>query len=122
LAGLTWGLTKLYETFAHSLVFVPPTDPVLQFLTTLPMAVACGGLAIAAWERRPRVTLLLAPAVAGLTAAFMHLLPFDHRVGLHAAWAVLVLAAFALARLRASLPRPWRFVPYAVGTGARGEV
>jgi len=116
LAGLTWGIAKLYETFAHSLVFVPATDPVLQFLTALPMALAVVGLAIAARERRARVALLLASAAAGLTAAFMHLLPLDHRVGLHAGWPVLVLAAFALARLRASLPRPWRFVPYAAGT------
>jgi len=60
--------------------------------------------------------LLLAPPAAGLTAAFVHLLPFDQRVGLHAGWPVLVLAAFALTHLHRILPGRWRLATPVLST------
>lgn len=116
LAAATWGLTRLYGVFAHSLVFFPPDNPVLQFIVGLPVLLAVVGLVFIL--RRPTVAplLLLAPPVAGLAAAYVHLLPFDQRLGLHAAWPLLVLAAFALACLHQTLGGRWRIVIPALST------
>jgi hypothetical protein len=116
LAAVIWGLTRLYGVFAHSLVFFPPDNPVLQFIVGLPVLLAALGLVFVL--RRPTVTrlLLLAPPMAGLAAAYVHLLPFDQRLGLHAAWPLLVLAAFALTCLHQTLRGRWRIVIPALST------
>ena len=111
-AALTWAAARLYETFAHSLIFVPPQHPVLHFLVGLPMTLAVVGIAVAVRQRNLRAALLLVPPAAGLVAAFVHLMPFDQRVGLHAGWPVLVLAAFALTHLRRILPGQWRLATH----------
>jgi hypothetical protein len=116
LAALTWGITRLYGTFAHSVVFFPPEDPVLQFIVAVPMVLAVVTLPFV--MRRPAASsmLLLAPPVAGLGAAFVHLLPFDQRLGLHATWPVLVLAALGLTQLRGILPGRWRIATGVLST------
>jgi hypothetical protein len=116
LAALTWGLAKLYGAFAHSVVFFPPRDPVLQFIVAVPVVLAVVGLVFTL--RRPTVSslMLLAPPVAGLAAAFLRVLPFDQRLGLHATWPLLVLAALGLTRLHRILPGRWRIVTYALST------
>jgi hypothetical protein len=116
LAALTWGLAKLYAAFAHSVVVSPPRDPVLQLIVAVPVVLAVVGLVFA--FRPPTVSslLLLAPPVAGLAAAFLHLLPFDQRLALHATWPLLVLAALGLTRLHRILPGRWRLATHALST------
>lgn len=114
--ALTWGLVRLYGAFAHSVVFLPPRDPVLQLIVAVPLVLAVVGLVFAV--RRPTVAslLLLAPPVAGLAAAFLRLLPFDHRLALHATWPLLVLAALGLTRLHRVLPGRWRIATHSLST------
>ena len=116
IAALTWALAKLYGAFAHSVVFFPPRDPVLQFIVGVPVVLAIVGLVFAL--RRPTASslMLLAPPVAGLAAAFLHILPFDQRLGLHATWPLLVLAALGLTRLHRILPGRWRIATFALST------
>jgi hypothetical protein len=116
LAALTWGLARLYGAFSHSLVFFPPRDPVLQSIVAVPAVLAVAGLVLVL--RRPIVPsmLLLAPPLAGLAAAFLHILPFDQRVGLHATWPLLVLAALGLTRFHRILPGRWRLATHILST------
>lgn len=108
LAAVTWSLAKLFGAFAHSLVFFPPQVPVLRFIVTVPVVLAVLGLAFALRRPTVRPLLLLAPPAAGLTAAFLHMLPFDQRLGLHATWTVLVLAALGLTGLQRVTLGRWR--------------
>lgn len=108
-AAVAWVIDRLHGTFAHSLVFFPPRDPVLQFVVALPLAWAVLGLVDLAVRRSLRSALLLAPLAAALSAAFARLLPFDQRLGLHATWTVLVLAALGLTAFRRILPGRWRY-------------
>lgn len=107
-AALTWAFGKLHAVSAHLLVFFPPRDPLTQLIVALPMALAVVGLVVGFRRRTLVPALLLAPPAAGLSAAFLHLLPFDHRLGLHATWPLLVLAAAGLTGLRGVLPGRWR--------------
>lgn len=114
LAPLGWAVGKLYAVFAHSLVFIPPSSPLLRVIVGVPLALALVGLVFA--RRTPmRAALLLAPPAAGLLAAFIHLLPFDQRLGLHAAWPILVLATIGLAGLAGVLPGRWRHLATTLG-------
>lgn len=108
LAALTWGFGKLYDVSAHLLVFFPPRGPLAQAIVALPLVLAVVGLGIGFQRRSLAPALLLVPPVAGLSAAFVHLLPFDHRLGLHATWPLLILAAFGLTCLCRALPGRWR--------------
>ncbi len=108
IAAVTWTLTRSWEVFGHAIVFYPPDNPVLVFIVTLPVVFAAGGLIAALKRRAALVVLLLAPPVAAWTAAFLHLLPFDGRLGLHATWPVLMLAGFALTSVEAGARGRWR--------------
>lgn len=108
LTAVAWFLPKFYGVFSHSLVFFPPDSALLTAIVMIPAGLAVAGIAVLVVRRDWRVALLVAPPTAAFAAAFAHLLPFDHRVGIHAAWPLLVLAAAALQDLGRRQSRPSR--------------
>jgi hypothetical protein len=109
--GLAWAGRSLYEVFAHSLVFFPPSNIVLGTIVSLPLLLGVVGLARLAPRSRLRVAILLTPPLAGLLAATFHLLPFGQRLGLHAAWPFLVLAGAGLHELTGMATSRRRWMP-----------
>jgi hypothetical protein len=109
--ALAWAARSLYEGFAHSLVFFPPSNVVLVAIVALPLLLGVIGLARLVRRSWPKAAILLAPPVAGLLAAAFHLLPFGQRLGLHAAWPFLVLAGAGLHELAGMATRGWRWIP-----------
>jgi hypothetical protein len=103
LTASTWAPRQLFSIFAHFLLFLSP--PALVAAVVVPLAaLAIVGL-IWLGRRMPwPVVLLTTPAVAGLFAAYAGLLPFRHRVGLYAGWAILVAAMGGIEAVRAWLP------------------
>lgn len=106
--AVAWFMPRFHHVFGHSLVFIPPSGPLLTFLVMFPAGLAVVGLITLAARREGRLALLLAPVLAAFGGAFAHLLPFDQRVGIHAVWPVLVLAAAALDAGERHDRRPWR--------------
>lgn len=109
LAAIAWAPRQIFAVFGHFLLFVTP--PVLVAAVVAPAAVlALVGLP---WlfRRVPLPAVLLsAPIAAGLLGAYAGVLPFRHRVGLYAGWAVLALSMAGLEALRTWLPRRVRFL------------
>jgi len=112
--ALTWAAGSLWEVFAHSLIFFPPSTVVLMTIVALPLALGVPGLVRLARRHPTRTALLLTPPVAGLMAAALHLLPFGQRLGLHAAWPFLVLAGAGLHGLMQRVSGRWRWAPRAL--------
>lgn len=119
-AALVWTGQRLYGVFAHSIAFIVPKAPALVAVLLVLMALAAVGLVLAVRRggagagvdgSQRLVVLLLAPPLAALAAAFAHLLPFDNRLGLHAAWPILVLAGAGLTGLEHRAPGRWRLLP-----------
>jgi hypothetical protein len=111
-AGLgapAWAPRQVLSVFAHFLLYVTP--PVLVAAIAAPAAaLALVGLP-GLWRRDPwSAALLAAPVAAGLLGAYAGLLPFRHRTGLYAGWAVLALGTAGLELVRACLPRRLRFL------------
>jgi hypothetical protein len=104
LAWLTWMPGQLFSAFAHFLIFLTPLPLVLLLVAPL-TAVGVIGLAQLVRSQAWRTAILSAPIVAGIAAAVAGLLPFRHRVALHAVWPILVFAMAGLeaveSRLRA---------------------
>ena len=108
LALVTWMPRQLFSAFAHFLLFFTPLPLVL--LVAVPVAgVAALGFSTAIRLNPWRTALLSAPIVSGCAAAVAGLLPFRHRVALHAVWPILVFAVGGLGTietwLRARRPR-----------------
>lgn len=108
IGALVWFVPRFYDVFGHSIVFFPPSGPLLTFIVAFPAALAVAGLVALAAKRDGRVALLLVPVLAAFGAAYLHLLPFDQRIGIHAVWPILVLAAAALDGWQRHERRPWR--------------
>jgi hypothetical protein len=107
LALLTWIPRQGFSAFAHFLIFLTPLPLVL--LLVVPLA----GLAVLALPTAVRVhswqaALLSAPIVAGLAAAVIGVLPFRHRLALHAVWPILVFAMIGLHASRAGFAQNGR--------------
>jgi len=112
--AITWAARSLYEVFAHSLVFFPPSNVVLVAMVTLPLLLGVVGLIRLVRRSWPKAAILLTPPVAGLMAAAFHLLPFGQRLGLHATWPFLVLAGAGLHELARTMTGRWRWMPRSV--------
>lgn len=114
LAAVAWAGRRLYGVFEHFMVFEPPDALAVRLLLWLILGLAVAGLYVGYRRDRIRWAVLLTPAAAGLAAAFIRLLPFDQRLGLHAGWPFLVLAALGLAGLEGLASGRWRLAPRAL--------
>src|SRR5262245_2368807 len=95
---LTWVPRQLFSAFAHFLLFITPLPLILLIVVPVAAAAVVGFATVV--RRQPWQTALLsAPILGGLAAAIAGLLPFRHRLALHAVWPVLVFAAVGLEAL-----------------------
>lgn len=118
LAAAGWTGRRLYGVFEHFMVFEPPDALPVRILLWLILVLAVGGLYVGFRRDRIRWAVLLAPGVAGLAAGFVQLLPFDQRLGLHAGWPFLILAALGLSGIEALTSGRWRLAPRALAVVA----
>lgn len=108
--ALVWAARSLWEVFAHSLVFFPPSNAALVAMVAIPLLLGAIGLARLIRRGWPQAAILLVPPVAGLMAAALQLLPFGQRLGLHATWSLLVLAGGGLDELAGIVTGRWRWM------------
>ena len=103
---IAWLPRQVLSVFGHFVLFFP--SPPLVWLVVAPLlATAAIGVRSVVRSHPARTALLSAPVVAGVAAAVLGLLPFRHRVALHAIWPILVFAAAGLATVETWL-RGWR--------------
>lgn len=103
---LLWAPRQIAMAFGQAL-YILPGGPLWVHVGVL-LALAVVGLTYLA-RRHPRRALLLStPIVAGILAAAFHLLPFRHRLALHAAWPVLIFSMWGIEALWRALPGRWR--------------
>ncbi len=118
LALLVWLPRQLFSVFAHFLIFFTPLPLVLLVVAPLAIVAAIGLPALVRlypWQ----AAIVSAPIVAGVGAAATGLLPFRHRLALHAAWPILVFAIVGLRRLESWLRARWpRLAPAAAPVAA----
>jgi len=106
LALLVWLPRQLFSVFAHFLIFFTPLPLVLLLVVPL-VLVAAIGLPVLARLYPWQTVIVSAPMVAGVAAAVAGLLPFRHRLALHAAWPILVFAVVGLQRIENRLRVQW---------------
>jgi hypothetical protein len=103
---ITWLPRQLFSAFAHFLLFFAPL-PLLLFVVTPLVAAAVIGLPTLVRSHARQTAILSAPIIAGVAAAVAGLLPFRHRLALHAVWPILVFASAGLATVESWLGT-WR--------------
>lgn len=109
--ALAWAASGVYGAFSHALIFFPPSNILLAAMVALPFTLGMAGLAILVRRQWLRAAILLAPIVAGLGAATIHLLPFSGgRLSLYTAWPFLVFAGAGLQAVRAKATGRWRWM------------
>jgi len=99
---ITWLPRQVFSAFAHFLLFFTPLPLVLLIVAPVLVVAAIGLPALV--RSHPRQTaIVVAPVIGGVAAAVAGLLPFRHRLALHAIWPILVLASAGLATIEAWL-------------------
>lgn len=107
---LTWYPLQIAQTFGVFLFFIASAIPPLKQIAVTLAVLAVPGFVYLLQRDRWRAALLLTPLIGALIMATFQLLPFRHRVGLHATWPILVFALASFAALRARFPRGGRFL------------
>jgi Dolichyl-phosphate-mannose-protein mannosyltransferase len=103
---IAWLPRQIFWVFAHFLLFFEMLPLVVLIVVPL-LAVAVLGVRTLVRSSPTQTAILSAPTMAGVAAAVSGLLPFRHRVALHAIWPILVFAGAGLATVETWL-RGWR--------------
>jgi hypothetical protein len=109
-ACLAWYPAQISATFGVFLFHIASNMPPFAQIAVVLAVLAIPGCVYLLRQDRWATALLLAPPIGALTMATLHVLPFRHRVGLHAVWPILVLAMGFFRALHGRFPRAARWL------------
>jgi len=109
-ACLKWYPLQIAKTFGEFLFFIASEMPPLKQIAVALSVLAIPGCVYRLRQDRWRTALIIAPLIGALVMATLHVLPFRHRVGLHACWPILIFALASFSGFRFRYPRVARFL------------